>query len=130
MNLATVLVHRMVLSLKDGDKMPAIIDDHDPSFEPYNSMSRERLAELMDQAFRVRDWRKWTMLSEYMDDKLTSGELMTGALAQQLVLLAINETEMPDSPEKLQSICFAAYAMAAAAVQGLPGNEKTRDSTD
>jgi hypothetical protein len=95
--------------------MNEVTDDHDPEFEPYASFGRERLGELMDQAFRAGDARKWTMLAEFLEEKMTTEELTLGIIAKRTFIAIVEEIGLP-SPEQLGSIIGMCCDLAVAAV--------------
>jgi hypothetical protein len=104
----------------DADTMNAITDDHNPAFEPYASMGRERLAELIDRAYRAKDANKWQMLAEHYRDKMCREELQADALAAQIHNLIIRDLGRLSSPENAFALIRKICELAAEAVEG-PG---------
>src|SRR4051794_7017807 len=67
--------------------------DHDQNFEPYASMPRERIEELMLEADRAGDDAKWAMLQQFHLDKLSEAELVRHNLTMELATWLIEKFE-------------------------------------
>jgi hypothetical protein len=57
--------------------------EHDPELEPYASMSREAVYELMDQAAIDCDYRQFYMLASFFKDKMTCHEFIRDIAASE-----------------------------------------------
>jgi hypothetical protein len=88
--------------------------DYDPEFEPYCSMSRERIAELMDQAFRAGDVRKWFMLAEFHYDKMDEDELKLSNLTCELMTI-VNKEDKDLGPKDQMALIRSSYELASLA---------------
>jgi hypothetical protein len=100
-----------------GEDLNAVIDDHSPEFRPYAEMSRERLTELLDQAFHADDTKKWAMLAEFIRDGMTREELRVDGFASRLLLEAMKEMEGLPHPHDVAPLAKAACVLAKMVVK-------------
>ena len=91
-------------------------DNHSPEFEPYASMDRVRIAELMDQAFRAGDAWKWYLLESFLLDKLDIDELKVDKLTCELTEKVIREFGIWIG-EDVEAIVRGAYEVASLACE-------------
>jgi hypothetical protein len=104
-----------------------VADDHSPEFQPYASMERERIAELMDQAFRAGDVRKWIMLAEHLSDKLDAREHKIKGLAFRFAARAARELKAIPSPNDNAVIMDAAFELATRVCKLVDAQEAAAD---
>lgn len=102
-----------------GEDLNSVLDDHDPEFRPYADMPPERLVELLNQAFRAQDTRKWTMLAEFLRNHMSTEELRVDNLVNAVVLKAMEVCEGIPYPEATEPLVRAAtrFAREATAVR-------------
>jgi hypothetical protein len=127
-NLKSVLLQRLhfvARRLESVEFIHEIPDDHYPEFEPYASMGRDQIVELMDQAFRANDVTKWFMLDEFLHDKMSTEELNVDNLAMGLATKAIQDAGIHGcSGEKSEALVRLAYDLASLALSDEEGVSK------
>jgi hypothetical protein len=75
----------------DEETMPdpqQAFDEHDPSIEPYASMTRDEVFALMQA---VEDPKRWAFLNEFLMDKMSTKELETNLKAQKIAIFLMDE---------------------------------------
>jgi hypothetical protein len=76
-NLALRRTHIICRNINDPEVLKAVddkLDYHDPEVGPYARMTKEQIAERLNQAFDDNDPFAWVNLEEYFLDKLSAEE--------------------------------------------------------
>jgi hypothetical protein len=58
-----------------GEAVNAALDDHEPGAEPYGSMTREELADLLNLAYEAGDLVAYAVVEQHLMDKASIKEL-------------------------------------------------------
>lgn len=95
----------------DAEGANRVIDDHDPTLEPYASMSREAIVAAMEQA---EDLKQWTLLREFFLDKCSEKELEREDFLTSLTAYLL-ESRRAHGPAQVMHV----YKVAAEATRAL-----------
>jgi hypothetical protein len=91
-------------------EVDAIADDHDPSLEPWASMSRDQIEAAMDAE---ADPMRWLFLEQYLLDRCTKAELERINFANALSAWLIDEKDARGNDQIMHVVKVAAEATRA-----------------
>ncbi len=95
---------------------PAESFDHDPAAEPYASMTKLEILDLMERAGGRDEWER---LNLFLIDKMTSREMEAHARAVQIGRFLVGLYEA-DGTEQCAFLCGLAGRLAAEVAAGMP----------